>query len=212
MPRSYGGSTARGAGGLEVQFKKNRLYIENLKKVIGAVGKKVYGEYIAEALHRAVTETVKDSGRAAANWNISFGSAPMTAGMDPSKYGQAFNEGAGHVGQRGDRKEVRGSKTPPIAQYKGFYYGYRFDEAGTSLIKDGRIHQTLGIGRSGTPPTAFLYNPIYSPELAPYAKNAFLAKFSESSMSGAAAEINAKIPKIVRETAMELRFPLTYKR
>ena len=216
MPRSYGGATRVGRQGLEVQLKKNRQYIENLKKVIGAVGKKAYGEFVASVLDNVVRETVKDSGRAAANWNLSFGSVAMTASWDPKAYKQTYN-GVASIGDRGDKGS---GASEAIAYYKGFHYGYSEYKREMELKKDGRIYQALKIGQPGTPPTIYLYNPIFDVQYGSYPDNAF-----KSALRGGAQTVGAdaidpitgrniasRLPRLIRETAMEYKFPLTYKR
>ena len=191
----------------QVIFRQNRMYVANLKKYLNTVSKKLYAEGVALTLDRVVRETVKDSGRAAANWNISFGSVGATASWDPEHYGQAFNNGAGSVGQRGDKGQA------PIAAYKAYHYGYISDGNSVTVIPHGRIHQAIKPGVGGAAPAATIYNPIFSSEYANYAKNAFKADLSEATMKVSIEnDLAGKIPKIIHETAIELRFPVTYKR
>lgn len=210
VARSYAGSSRVGSAGLEVTFKQNRQYIENLKKVVGAVSKKAYGEFIANALHRVVVETVKDSGRAAANWNVSFGGVMMTQAWDPEKYGQAYNGGPGSIGDRGDKGSGPASQVP---YYKGFHYGYTVGRDGVQLVPNDKIYRALKIGEAGTPPAAYIYNPIFDPKFFRYANNAFKSGLSDSSVT---VELDSKVagslPRLIRETAAEFKFPLTYKR
>lgn len=195
----------------QVIFRQNRMYVANLKKYLNTVSKKLYAEGVALTLDRVVRETIKDSGRAAANWNISFGSVGATVAWDPEHYGQAFNNGAGSVGQRGDK-----GASPPssdIPSYKAYHYGYISDGNSVTVIPHGRIHQAIKPGAGGAAPAATIYNPIFSSEYANYAKNAFKADLSEATMKvSIESDLAGKIPKIIHETAMELRFPVTSKR
>lgn len=213
MPRSYGGATRVGRQGMEVQFKKNRQYIENLKKVIGTVGKKAYGEFIANALHNVVKETVKDSGRAAANWNLSFGGVSMMSEWDPKEYKQTYNEGKGPIGDRGDRHKKTATKAQIVWYYKGFHYGYVLSGKELILVPHGRIVQNLKIGQPGNPPAVYLYNPIFGPANAYYSNNAFKSELTGDSITaGIDSKVAGSIPRLIRETAMEYKFPLTYKK
>jgi hypothetical protein len=186
------------------------MYVANLKKYLNTVSKKLYAEGIALTLDRVVRETIKDSGRAAANWNISFGSVGATASWDPENYGQAFNNGAGSVGQRGDKGQA------PIASYKAYHYGYTSDGNSVTVIPHGRIHQAIKPGVGGAAPAAIIYNPIFSGESERnihYTKNAFKATISHETMKvSIESDLAGKIPKIIHDTAMELRFPVTFKR
>ena len=193
---------------MEVTFRENKAYIQNLKKFLNTVSKKVYAEGVATVLHRVVTETVKDSGRAAANWNISFGGAPSSTVWDPKHYGDSFPGGS--IGHRGDKGSA------PIAEYKGFHYGYKPDGANVTLTPTGRISQAIKPGQGGAAPAAFLFNPIMntSKEAFHYANNAFKTGLTEGGTMTVAitSELAGKIPSIIHETSRELRFPLTSKR
>lgn len=181
------------------------MYVHNLKKFLHGVNKKVYAQGIAITLNRVVEETVKDSGRAAANWNISFGSAPTDRSIDPAQYGQLYQ--GGRIGYQGD------GGNPFIAVYKGFYYGYQPGPNGSAtLVPRGRIYNAIQPGSRGAPKAAFIYNPIASGDYAQYAYNAFKMKLrSDGSFMSIYSDLAGYIPFIIHETAQELRFPITYK-
>lgn len=187
-------------------FRKNKQYVANLKKYLNTISKKVYAEGVALTLDKVVRATYKDSGRAAANWNISFGSALPTSELDPKFYEQAFNQGAGRVGKRGD------GGTAPIAEYKAYHYGYTTSAGTTQVIPHGRIYQAIKPGVSGSAPAVYIHNPILSQEHLAYANNAFKSDISEGDIIVSLETLSGRMAAIIHETAMELRFPATYKR
>ena len=150
--------------------------------------KLIQAEVVANALHKAVVESFVDSGRAAANWNLSFGTAPIAGGWEPKYYGES-GESYGSIGFRtrrvkdADKANANSeSRKKSIASAKGSFYGYSIKGNNASTIDGGYIHEALGIKfnekgnpvyfRKGAFSTVFLYNPIISTEA--YAENANL--------------------------------------
>jgi hypothetical protein len=190
--------------------KNNVAVIANLRKVVDGVAKKAYGEFCASVLDSVIRETVKDSGRAAANWNLSFFSSVIPPGLDPKDYGQTYNGGPGAVGYRDDKKNG-GIAAAAVAGYKAFYYGYESAGGTVTLSNSGLISQRLGIGKPGRPPTVHLYNTVA--EEAQYSENAFLTVGgATTNLAGITSRIQGRIPQIIRDMSQETRFPNTYKK
>lgn len=155
----------------------NQAFADSLKAKMTGYAKLIQAEVAVIALDNAIRKTVKDSGRAAANWNLSFGTGAVPEQLDPSRYLQTGHS-YGTIGKRNSR--VDGES---IRDAKGSHYGYHKDEG---TIDKGYIHtvqglegvlgwsikQMLGVGRGGQAKTVFLYNPVIQHDK--YAYNAAL--------------------------------------
>ena len=200
--------------------KDNFAVIANLKKTVDGVAKAAYGEFVANVLTEVINETVMDSRRAAANWNLSFGYLEhINTGLDPKEYGQVYNGGPGRVGFR-KRKELSGDETTKqkqdgeVAKYKGFYYGYSaYGTDRGKLTPGGELYNQLGIGKPVKPKTVTLYNPVPGTRKYSYRDNAFkMTGNNPVAWAGISNKIQGRIPKIIMEMAQETRFPHTSKK
>ena len=155
----------------------NQAFADSLKAKMVGYAKLIQSEIAAIALDNAIRNTVKDSGRAAANWNLSFGTGAVPEQLSPSKYNQS-GQSYGTIGQRDSRVDGE-----DIRSAKGSYYGY---DKKTGTIDRGFIHtvqgldgvlgwsirQMIGVGKGGAVKTVFLYNPVI--QIDRYASNANL--------------------------------------
>lgn len=217
MAQYSGPRYTAGTSGLQMQFRKNRMYVENLKRAIGSVGKQMTGLYAAQALHNVVMTTIKDSGRAAANWNLNIGSTMATQEWNPKNYEETYNEGLGPVGKRGDRNrsasdtnfKKSSTAAEQVAYYKGFYYGYTISGNGVELIPNDKIWKALKIGEPGPIPAISLYNPIFSPANPQYSKHAFGADINLDGNGKQTVPLDSMaasaMPKLLRKIAAELK-------
>lgn len=200
-PRYTGGTS-----GLQMQFRKNRMYIENLKRAIGTVGKQMTGLYAAQALHNVIMSTYQDSGRAAANWNLNIGAKMATQEWNPKAY-QETMPGGWSIGKKGDKRGENG-EDEMIAAYKGFYYGYEHD-TGVWLVPNGPLWKALKIGEPGPIPAISLYNPIFSPANPQYSKHAFGADINLDGNGKQTVPLDSMaasaMPKLLRKIAAELK-------
>ena len=155
----------------------NQAFADSLKAKMTGYAKLIQSEIVAIALDNAIWNTVKDSGRAAANWNLSFGTGAVPDQLNPSKYNQT-GQSYGTIGKRNSR--VDGES---IRDAKGSHYGYRKDEGtidkgyihtvqGLDGVLGWSIRQMIGVGRAGAVKTVFLYNPVI--QVDNYAYNAKL--------------------------------------
>jgi len=125
--------------------------------------KAIQAEIVAIALDNAIINTHKDSGRAAANWNLSIGTSPIPEQLDPSKYYQTGDK-FGKIYGRGDGI---GDDDITARKAKGSYYGYR---ANASCSENGYLYEVLGVKKKGGIKTVFIYNPVLT--IGKYAGNA----------------------------------------
>lgn len=157
------GGFKAGYAGLKLAQKKNEMLAANLKASMHGMPKRVLGIFSASVLDMAIKETLHDSSRFAANWELSFGTNNLREKVFPSEYGQT-TPSAGTIGSR----DAGGAERDAVTGAKRVYYGYsKANSAGISMIDEGgRIYEWLNLGGSGlkrtlTPtPKVQLYNPL----------------------------------------------------
>lgn len=158
---------------VSAELKKNEMLAQRLCSALSRIPRKTLGVYAATALDIAVKATKIDSARAAANWNLSFGSYSPDSSWNPAAYEGSVN-GMGTIGKRGDR-QAGIEHRERILGYKAYYYGYDKEASYKVPIKGGYIDRMLRISETSsgfgrllslfqTSPVVTLYNPITSNE------------------------------------------------
>lgn len=199
--------------GLQVTFKKNRMFMENLKNGVKAVNKQMLGAFAAQGLHNMVMSTHHDSSRAAANWNLSFGATMPQQTWDPAEYKGSVN-GVGAIGDRGEKRGETG-QDKLISEYKGMYYGYHEWNGKMLPTPGGKIWNALGIGKSGNPPKVIIYNPIMNPSMGRYPEHAFDMGVDLKGKGSKTMPLDdlrtGLLPKLLRDTLLQIKFGATFK-
>lgn len=135
----------------------NQAIANSLRAEMVGFAKQIQARAASFAMKAAVEETHRDSGRAAANWSLSFGTKAVDEAWSPAKYGDEIPVG-GQVGQRGD-----GVGSSGILAAKGSYYG--FNGSTGEPEPEGYLETMLGVGKAGQAKTVFLYNPILNTDI-----------------------------------------------
>lgn len=186
--------------------RQNEYYAQALSQGVLGLGKQVLARYAADALDLAVRETVHDSSRAAANWDLAFSGEGLRDHLAPAEYGTP------PIGYRGDGKD--GGKNGNVANvlaWKADYYGYQFSQGGSVVAKNGTIGRAIKMCEWGTPPRVQLFNPIFSEEKRNYAKHAFkgysqIDKLYGKLVGEVASNLSSDfIPKLVDELRISLK-------
>jgi hypothetical protein len=157
------GGFKAGYAGLKLAQKNNEMFAANLKQSMRGMPKRALGIFSATVLDMAVRETLHDSSRFAANWELSFGSHNLREQVSPSEYGET-TPSAGTIAGR----KAGGSAKAGVLEAKSVYYGYSASNvAGLKKVDEGgRIYEWLNLGgnwltRMLTPaPKVQLYNPL----------------------------------------------------
>ena len=152
-----------GYAGLKLAQKKNEMLAANLKASMHGMPKRALGIFAASVLDMAIKETLHDSSRFAANWELSFGTNNLREKVFPFEYGQT-TPSAGTIGSR----ESGGAARDAVTGAKQVYYGYSpANSTGISIVNEGgRIYEWLNLGgnwlkRTLSPaPKVQLYNPL----------------------------------------------------
>lgn len=191
--------------GVTATIRENEMYIHNLKQYLYGIPKKAAGVVAATMLHKAMDreKTVHDSSRAAANWNLVFGSSPPPAEWDPKVYNQH------PIGDRGDN----GKNAAAVMEYKQGYYGYHWDGKFATPKEGGKIHSALRVGKGGSLPQIHLYNPIFTAQ-SDYTKNAWGESNADASVLAGVvlSEVSQDfMPKYLHELARRLKTSAAYK-
>lgn len=189
-------------------IKKNETFFFRLTKAFDFLGKDVLATAAAASLEVAMRETLHDSARASANWDINvrnanpYGRKPDQ--LDPkdyedSKYG---------VGKRGDREKGRAStNAATVASKKRQKYGYTIRGSANVDVKPGGwLYDTIGVGKIGTA-GVHLFNPIMT-MIPRYSYNAFQATITEiegkAKIEGANAA-SVRVGKFIKEANAAIR-------
>lgn len=158
--------------GVEAIVRANKFYVENLKTALYAIPKYAAGSLAASALDAAVMLTKHDSGRFAANWNLSLNGRIPDKMPDPLRY-ETSGPKFGALNKRGSRKF-----NLAVIMAKRAYYGYKPGTQGFMQITNGRLAAALykglsnaegtkinirGANRGGATPKILLYNPFATP-------------------------------------------------
>lgn len=186
-----------GKEGVELAMKNNAMYIANLKQGLQGVPRTVLATLAAAALEMAVKNTVHDSSRFAANWDLGFSSQgpALRAQPAPRDYGDS-TDSSGTIGKKGSK----GAHRDAVLAAKASYYGY--SSGGIPKVSpEGRLASWIGIvaGRTTTtaPPRTIprveLFNPFTSADLTrpdgagrSYAYNALKGSAKSRLLAGAA--------------------------
>lgn len=170
-----------GKGSVAYAARHNQIVAANLKLGMEAVPKYLLGAYAATVLDTAIKQTVHDSSRFAANWNLSVGDASPLNGGNPDPYHyRSSGKSYGTIGKKRDDGKWKES----VLTAKRLYYGYT--EAGKYMkLTKGLLASALypratqvvgGSGslsgatlnwrdKAGTPPKIFLYNAFMRPNM-----------------------------------------------
>ena len=153
--------------GRELAQKHNAMYTANLKIALDGLPKYVIGTFAATVLDKAVRVTKHDSGRFAANWNLSFGSSNPDPVPSPLIYGETGPK-FGSIGEKGDQKFRLA-----VMMAKRTYYGYRKGTGDFMALTKGLLAEKLfgasfskankgspGAYTGSPPPRIVLYNPF----------------------------------------------------
>ena len=196
------GSTHRPRGSRDIAttIRNNEIYTAQLKYVVEGLGKKVLGVLAATALHNAMTATVKDSVRAAANWNILVGKGTPSSDLNPYKFG---TDPIGYSGEHGEKWQA-------VLDYKRNYYGYEADGKYQVPTPGGLIDTLLGIGKLGSVKSVQLYNPVFSNRYmrTKYPLHAFGGEGIDQLVAGGPVSLNSVtndyIPKLIDNLGREI--------
>jgi hypothetical protein len=141
-----------GYEGSRLALKNNEMYIANLKQGLQGVPRTVLATLAAAALEMAVKETVHDSSRFAANWDLGGSGQGPALRRDPSpkEYGET-TDSAGTIGHRGSKGAARAR----VLAAKANYYGYTSGANGVPRVNpEGRLASWIGIVQHRTTQTA----------------------------------------------------------
>ena len=180
------------------QMEKNSVYLKSLTVMLKGLGKEVLATGAAVMLDTAVRQspesgdTVVDSGRAIANWDLMIGGTTKRKGakdeLSPPKSvsrsgkseyastdAEAAAAGLGQKGSQGDPAIVR------VPKQKAAAYGYTIENGIATVAPGSWIYEKVGVGRTvldtkGAQTVAVhLFNPVLGPASGNgrYRRNAF---------------------------------------
>ena len=197
---------ARSDPKLRTAIRHNRLLFENLTFAVRGMGKKVLGSAAGAALKTAMStgNTVHDSSRAAANWDLQIGGANpygrSESQLAPKKYGDPTYG----IGERGWSGLMAGD----VIMNKLGKYGCN-PQTG-EMAEGGWVWNQLKIGQKGVV-SVKLFNPVT--KYTEYGNNAIVGLSQLRTDVAGNAKAIAKIAafKAVKEINKQLKFPATYR-
>ncbi len=189
----------------------NTMVIANLSAGLSMLPREGTAVMAAGALEAALSAVVYDSGRFAANFDLSFTGVPTRTRLQPREYG----DGIGHKGSKG-------SHFLAIRMAKRRHYGYQTSKGAWMNFTEGALSHALGVSpganrKTGVgyakTPKVILFNPIISP--IQFRADGWGRSYAENALKGGSVEGQIRGPVLaatssylkdrIRELALTIR-------